>query len=563
VFARLPILLIDCQTTGTRPDQSHIVEVAWSLTSAEAIADGPGAYTVESTLVRLPDGATFPRAAQAVSGLSEADLVGAPTADEVWTSLRALTEKQPIVAVAHYARFEEAFLRRWAEERDEVFPFEPAMVCTHRFAKRLLPGLPSAALRAVAGFLGRDLPELRRARENVEATAWIWERLVARFEVEEVSAQSVPFIDVAELRAWIDIKPKKLPKGTAIPVPRVSMTPRETRLALPDTPGIYRFLSRNGRVLYVGKATSLKDRVNSYYRSQRTTRKKLKELMSQVHDVRVTEVATDVEAALLETDEIKHLMPPYNIAMRGQRTAPIFCARDFSDAAQIPDLAFPLGPFASVDTFDELHALITALETGERVSNLFWGMVEEEVIFEGLEAFRARHLLSEAVEPGELLTIGAQKLARDIAEKEPEESEGEEDAEQVERVWDGAEVADSLERRLAGLVRTVRGARWRCRLTDATLVWEVPGRGRRCLEIRSAKIVDSRWLDAETPEPVPEDWRRPLVERQSLILGESFDRMRIAVTELRRVAATGPATLRLGPGRRALSGEQLVRALRF
>ena len=561
MFARLPILLIDCQTTGTRPDQSHIVEVAWSLTSAEAIADGPGAYTVESTLVRLPDGATFPRAAQAVSGLSEADLVGAPTADEVWTSLRALTEKQPIVAVAHYARFEEAFLRRWAEERDEVFPFEPAMVCTHRFAKRLLPGLPSAALRAVAGFLGRDLPELRRARENVEATAWIWERLVARFEVEEVSAQSVPFIDVAELRAWIDIKPKKLPKGTAIPVPRVSMTPRETRLALPDTPGIYRFLSRNGRVLYVGKATSLKDRVNSYYRSQRTTRKKLKELMSQVHDVRVTEVATDVEAALLETDEIKHLMPPYNIAMRGQRTAPIFCARDFSDAAQIPDLAFPLGPFASVDTFDELHALITALETGERVSNLFWGMVEEEVILEGLEVFRARHRLSEAVAPSELLTIGAKKWARDAAEAATQGREAE--AGEVERIWDAAEVADSLERRLARLVRTVRGARWRCRLTDATLVWEVPGRGRRCLELRSAKIVESRWLEADAMEPVPETWRRSLVERQGLVLGESFDRMRVALTELRRVASTGKATLRLGPGRRTLSGEHLARALDF
>lgn len=553
MFERLPILLVDCQTTGTRPEDAHVVELAWCVTTAEAIRRDFASLPIEATLVRLPEGAPFPRAAREVSGLGEEALRDAPSPEEVWERFAAATQRTP-VAVAHYARFEEGFLRRWANVRAVPFPCEPSILCTHRFAKRLLGGLPSASLRAVAGFLGRDLPELRRAGENVAATAWIWSRLVERFLEEESSARSVPYVDVAELRAWIEAKPKKPKAGS-----RIYVTPRETRLALPDAPGVYRFLSRGGRVLYVGKATSLRDRVNSYFRTRQNSRKKIAELMAQVHDVCVTEVETDVEAALLETDEIKALLPPYNVALRGQKVLPSFCSRDFSAATTTPDRHHPLGPFASIEIFDEIHAVVRALETGEGAFFLFWGIVEEPLLQEGLSLFRARHSLTSTVDPLALLALGAAKLARD-ARAEQEESVG--DGEDEERVWDAAEVADSLERRLASFVRNVRRARWRCRLTDATLTWDVPGRGRRCLMLQGARLVDARWLGEGEAEPVPESWRRPLPERQGIVVGENFDRMRVALTELRRIAARGEASLRLGPGdRHVLRGERLVRAL--
>lgn len=553
MFRRLPVLFVDCQTTGTRADTAHVVEMAWLRTTAEAVLEEPSRLSVESTLVRLPEGASFPRAAREISGLDESALAEAPTAEEVWARFEA--EARSVgVAVAHYARFEEAFLRRWASRHGTTFPFEPEMLCTHRFAKRLLPGLPSASLRAVAGHLGRDLPELRRAGENVRATAWIWAELVRRFESEETSGHAVPYVDVAELRAWMETRP---PKKTA--APRAYVTPRETRLALPDAPGVYRFLSQSGRVLYVGKATSLRDRVNSYYRTRKSTRKKLSELMTQVHDLRVTEVATDVEAALLETDEIKTWMPPYNVALRGQRTEPVLCARDFSDAGRSPARHLPFGPFASLDPFDELHALVRALEKGESLRTLFWGMVDEDIVAEGLETLRTRHRLGAAVLPAELFALGAAKFARGTEDETSEDAEEEEEA---ERVWDAEEVADSLERRLAGIVRQVRRARWRCRLTDATISWEVPGRGRRCLEVREAEVVAGHWLEPEAPEPVPAAWKRPWTERQGLVRGLAFDRLRVLATELRRVAQTGTARLRLGPGeRRVLAGEALRRAL--
>jgi DNA polymerase-3 subunit epsilon len=565
MLSRLPVLLVDCQTTGTRPDAAHVVEIAWAVTSAEAIRREPEGLVVESSLVRLPEGASFPRAAREVSGLDADALAAAPPADEVWKRFVAAAVDASD-AVAHYARFEEGFLRRWAERSGVPFPFETPLLCTYRFAKRLLPGLPSASLRAVAGFLGRDLPDLRRSAENVAATAWIWGQLVRRFEDDEASVRSVPYADFAALRAWMDAKPKRRK-----PTPRAFATPRESRLALPDRPGVYRFLASSGRILYVGKATSLKDRVNSYFRARKSPRKRLAELMAQVHDVRVTEVATDVEAALLENDEIKRWNPPYNVALRERSRTPVFASRDFREWSDCPGTDRPLGPFPSGEVLDDLQQLVDALRTGDGLSTLFWGMLEEDVVAEGLEVFRRRHALGDAPQAAALLVVGARVRARAAWEdkaKRNDASDDEDVAEAVEaaeeRVWDADEVANSLERRLAALLRAARRARWQCRLVDAAVAWDVTDEGTRCLVVEGGAVVEARWLESDESLPCPPGARRPLVERQALVRGRVFDRMRILVTEIARLAGIGNVRVRLGPARwHELSGEGLRRALRF
>ncbi|MFX6149426.1 nucleotide excision repair endonuclease, partial [Acinetobacter baumannii] len=75
-------------------------------------------------------------------------------------------------------------------------------------------------------------------------------------------------------------------------------------LQLPDRPGIYRMLAQDGRVLYVGKATSLRSRVNSYFHGK-TQGKRKREMIAQVWDIQVTECGSALEAALLENEEIK------------------------------------------------------------------------------------------------------------------------------------------------------------------------------------------------------------------------------------------------------------------
>ena len=80
---------------------------------------------------------------------------------------------------------------------------------------------------------------------------------------------------------------------------------------LTNDPGVYRLLDRLGRILYVGKARSLKKRVASYFRLPEQLPPKTRALMSHTDSVEVTVTHTETEALLLENNLIKEHRPHY------------------------------------------------------------------------------------------------------------------------------------------------------------------------------------------------------------------------------------------------------------
>ncbi|MFH1620542.1 MAG: UvrB/UvrC motif-containing protein [Patescibacteria group bacterium] len=80
---------------------------------------------------------------------------------------------------------------------------------------------------------------------------------------------------------------------------------------LPDSPGVYLMKDEQGSVLYVGKATSLKRRVSSYF--QRPLEARLMEMVSKIRRIDYLTRPTAIEALILEANLIKHYFPPYNI----------------------------------------------------------------------------------------------------------------------------------------------------------------------------------------------------------------------------------------------------------
>ncbi|MCF7898698.1 MAG: GIY-YIG nuclease family protein, partial [Candidatus Pacebacteria bacterium] len=87
-----------------------------------------------------------------------------------------------------------------------------------------------------------------------------------------------------------------------------------TKLKLPDNPGVYFFKDKDGNILYIGKATSLKDRVRSYFNPDllETRGLRLVTMVTIANTVTYQETSSVLEALLLESKLIKEYTPTYN-----------------------------------------------------------------------------------------------------------------------------------------------------------------------------------------------------------------------------------------------------------
>lgn len=91
---------------------------------------------------------------------------------------------------------------------------------------------------------------------------------------------------------------------------------------LPQLPGIYQFKDATGKVIYVGKAKNLRNRVRSYFVKSQPPNPKLTALVSKIHDIEVIVTSSEVEALILEANLIKKLKPRYNVNLKDDKSYP-------------------------------------------------------------------------------------------------------------------------------------------------------------------------------------------------------------------------------------------------
>jgi excinuclease ABC subunit C len=92
--------------------------------------------------------------------------------------------------------------------------------------------------------------------------------------------------------------------------------------SIPDAPGVYRFRDGRGRVIYVGKAKSLRSRVSSYFQDQANLHSRTATMVSTAASVEWTVVQTEVEALQLEYSWIKEFDPRFNVKYRDDKSYP-------------------------------------------------------------------------------------------------------------------------------------------------------------------------------------------------------------------------------------------------
>lgn len=89
---------------------------------------------------------------------------------------------------------------------------------------------------------------------------------------------------------------------------------------LPRSPGVYFHKSKNGEIIYVGKAAVLKNRVRQYFQSSRDMDIKTKALVAEIHDTDWVEVESELDALFLESEMVKRYMPRFNILLRDDKS---------------------------------------------------------------------------------------------------------------------------------------------------------------------------------------------------------------------------------------------------
>lgn len=133
---------------------------------------------------------------------------------------------------------------------------------------------------------------------------------------------------------------------------------------LPHQCGVYRFLNKDGTVIYVGKAKDLKKRVSQYFTRGKSLSVKTQRMVSRARSLEYTVVETESDALLLENNLIKRLQPRYNILLKDDKTFPWICVKNepFPRIMQtrkvIRDKSLYFGPYTSTYYCRQLLQLI-------------------------------------------------------------------------------------------------------------------------------------------------------------------------------------------------------------
>jgi DNA polymerase-3 subunit epsilon len=402
-------VFLDCQSTGASPAHGNLLEIAWTKARAKDEL-GP----IQSYLLKQPADYPIPHMIYALTGISQSEMQDA-IEPQVACQLLQTTFQQPEVvdhALIHYGRFERAFLedlyKRCSisspdpKDTDSQMQLPYKILCTYEIARRLFPNLPTRGIKGLAGFFGAPFGEVKRAACHVAATRLIWQGLLE--ELRKIGIETI-----ALLEEWIASAP--VAKRTKLEYPLA----KAKRSGLPSGPGVYRMLDRLGNVLYVGKATSLKSRVNSYFRGRAGKDARRLEMLTRVHDLQITECDTILEAALLESDEIKRLNPPYNVVLKEGRRQLLYYDRQLLRWNPEPSSEFPLGPFAGPFQMEPLIRLAASLEAGEFDPHLFFDYIDPELLKEGFEIFRSSaNLAIDCRKPRHFLAFALREYKRTV-----------------------------------------------------------------------------------------------------------------------------------------------------
>jgi DNA polymerase-3 subunit epsilon len=274
--------IVDIETTGGYAANNAITEVAIVL------HDGNGEVKRYETLVH--PGQSIPQYITALTGISDEMVADAPSFDRIAPVVHEWLKEA--VFVAHNVNFDYSFLKHQLQACG--LELNARKLCTVRLSRKVFPGAPSYSLGNICQFLGISVPNRHRAGGDAAATTVLFERILQAGGLEHIRGML-----------------KGRNKEQYLPI----HLPAEQLERLPMLPGVYYFHDQKGKVIYVGKAKSLRHRVTSHFSNNKPGRQK-QEFMRNIYSISFETTGTELMAFLLECIEIKRLWPVYNRSLK-------------------------------------------------------------------------------------------------------------------------------------------------------------------------------------------------------------------------------------------------------
>ena len=317
---------VDLETTGTSAPGDRITEIG----IVRVDDDGTRLRVTEWCSLVDPE-VPIPPAIQALTGITDAMVQGAPSFSTVANDVRALLDG--CVFVAHNARFDYGFLKHAFARLERSF--SARVLCTVRLSRRLFPDADGHGLDAVIA--RHAIPVTQRHRALGDARA-IWSFVESLYRDETAER--------------VDTAIRRILRVPSLP----PQLPSDAIESLPEAPGVYLFYGDNPLPLYVGKSVNLRERVAAHFSQDWRSETDLR-LSREIRRIEHERTAGELGALMREAVLVKALMPAHNRALRRKEEAGV--ARWHEGTPRfVPALALEreqlcdaYGPFASRASF--------------------------------------------------------------------------------------------------------------------------------------------------------------------------------------------------------------------
>jgi len=274
--------IVDIETCGNKfgYPQGRIIEIA--------IVIHDGLQVTERFSTLLNPGCHISGFYSNISGINNDMVANAPQFNQVAKKIVEMTENR--IFVAHNVGFDYGFIQ---EEFSFLgYKFRREKLCTVRLSRKLLPKRISYSLGHLCASLNIPIEGRHRALGDAEATAKLFD-LLLRIKNDHPQYKNMG-VDELMTRRIDKIKAYILKK-------------------LPEECGVYYFLDKEGKIIYIGKSNNMYNRALSHFNSHE---RKGKKMLNELYGVDFVTTGSELIALLLEAEEIKKNRPHFNRARK-------------------------------------------------------------------------------------------------------------------------------------------------------------------------------------------------------------------------------------------------------